>query len=173
MEQTFHAVECTHCRRRMTEHRGSGGRVQYFRCGSCHRWMSSSYAEVLAGDAAFQKRDDDAPDEKFEAVKNRLELWLAALDKQDPYRVLGVSPYDTAEAIKKRYRELALEKHPDRGGSADAMRELNAAYEQVTRHRERAGVTGEAVPAQAALPTTGSVSRRPFRYGSPLAASAR
>lgn len=36
----------------------------------------------------------------------------------------------TAAGIKERYRELAAFKHPDKGGSHEAMAELNAAYEQ-------------------------------------------
>jgi len=43
--------------------------------------------------------------------------------------VLGV-PFDSDELIVKRaYRRLAQEAHPDRGGSTEKMQELNAAYE--------------------------------------------
>ena len=31
----------------------------------------------------------------------------------DPYKILGVSPYDTDEKIKSAYRELAKKYHPD------------------------------------------------------------
>jgi curved DNA-binding protein CbpA len=51
--------------------------------------------------------------------------------------VLGVSPLDSPEAVRTRYRELALERHPDRGGSEEKMRELNDAYERILRHRQR------------------------------------
>ena len=173
MERTVHAVECTHCHRRMTQYKGDGGRIQYFRCGSCHRWVSSSYSEVLAADASFRARDDDAPDERFEAVKSKLELWLAALDRQDPFRVLGVSPYDSNETIRSRYRELALERHPDRGGSVEAMRELNAAYEQVQQHRAKTGVGQPAPVARPELPSRGTLSRRPRPFASSLPASER
>lgn len=135
MSQTIEAIECTHCHARMSEHQGSGGRVRYFRCGSCHRWVSTSYAEVLRADAKFQARAALPPeDTSFSEVKARLEQWLAVIDQQDPYRILGVSRTDSAEEIKRRYRELALQRHPDLGGTPEAMSALNAAYERLSRH---------------------------------------
>ena len=132
-------VECTHCQVRMTPHMGSGGQVRYFRCGSCQRWVSSTYAEVLRADTSFRSAAEAGgqPDERFEEVKDRLERWLAAVEAQDPCRVLGVSPVDPTDRIRSRYRELAMESHPDRGGSEDRMREINVAYERLDAHRKR------------------------------------
>jgi len=118
--------------------------VRYFRCPGCSRWVSSTYAEVLRSEARFRAHSappaapEDAPkDAEFAGIKDRLERWLAALEEQDPYRVLGVSPVDPTDLIKTRFRELALERHPDRGGSEEKMRELNLAYERVCAHRAR------------------------------------
>jgi hypothetical protein len=152
-------VECTQCGVRMSARLGSGGKVKYFRCGSCHRWVSSTYAEILRADAKVRMRrpcDDEAEDEAFAKVKDRLERWLASLDDQDPYRLLGVSPFDSSETVRERYRELAFATHPDRGGSVDRMRQLNVAYERILRHREGrpAGAlpSGTAVRREASLP---------------------
>ncbi len=130
-------VECTHCGVRMTA--SAGPQVKYFRCGSCHRWVSSMYTEVFRADVKMRTRPvrEPAADERFLAVKGKLDRWMAALEDQDPYRLMGVSPLDSLETIRARYHELALERHPDRGGSADRMRELNDAYERILRHRER------------------------------------
>jgi protein-arginine kinase activator protein McsA len=130
-------VECTHCGVRMTMH--AGARVKYFRCGSCHRWVSSTYTDIFRADAKMRThpQKEVAPSAGFIEVKDRLERWLTQLEEKDPYHLLGVSPRDSADVVRTRYRELALESHPDRGGSAERMREVNAAYERILRHRER------------------------------------
>ncbi len=51
---------------------------------------------------------------------------------RDYYEILGVSKNATAEELKRAYRKLALEYHPDRNKTKEAeakFKELNAAYE--------------------------------------------
>lgn len=131
-------VECTHCRVKMSMHLGSGTTVRYFNCPSCHRWVSSSYTEVFRADAKVRTRRQEAEGKTpFDAVKGRLDRWLAAVEDQDPYRVLGVSPMESPERIREAYRELAIANHPDRGGSPARMAQINEAYEKIHFHRER------------------------------------
>ena len=133
-------VECTFCKVVMRAWRGGGGAIRYYRCDICRRSVTSTYDEVLRADAGFRARPPAPSPEKektFTQVKDRLERWLAALDDQDPYRTLGVSPMASDEQVKSKYRELALQRHPDRGGSADEMRAVNDAYERIMRHREQ------------------------------------
>ena len=47
----------------------------------------------------------------------------------DYYRILKVPPEADLETIKKAYRARAMESHPDRGGSHQAMLEINEAFE--------------------------------------------
>lgn len=63
----------------------------------------------------------------------------------DPYNVLGVSRTDSDETIKKAYRELARKYHPDNYANnpladlaQEKMKQINEAYDQITRERSGA-----------------------------------
>lgn len=51
----------------------------------------------------------------------------------DPYELLGISPNAPANVIDAAYRALAKDAHPDHGGSAAKMAELNKAYERAKK----------------------------------------
>ena len=60
----------------------------------------------------------------------------------DPYKILGVPEDASDEEIKKAYRELARKYHPDNYHdnpledlAQEKMKEINAAYEQITKER--------------------------------------
>jgi len=139
----------------MAAHYGAENKIRYYCCPSCGRWASSTYSEALRGDAKVRVQSTQTPapnSSHFQQVKERLERWMSALDQQDPYYLMGVSPQDSAEAIRNRYRELALRRHPDRGGSALDMAELNLAYDRIVRHRSTSGSSDDARLVPSALP---------------------
>lgn len=52
----------------------------------------------------------------------------------------------TIEAIKRQYRKLALENHPDRGGDEEAMKAINAEFDALRKryynvHESQSGAT--------------------------------
>ena len=67
---------------------------------------------------------------------------------EDPYKILGVSPDATDEEIKRAYRRLAKQYHPDRNpGDAEAarkMQQINDAYERIKNPEKATGASGGA-----------------------------
>ena len=57
--------------------------------------------------------------------------------KPDYYKTLGVSKNATAEEIKKAYRKLARENHPDAGGNEEKFKDINEAYEVLSDEKKR------------------------------------
>ena len=51
----------------------------------------------------------------------------------DPYKVLKIHPSAKLEEIKKAYRELVKIHHPDKGGDAKIILEINAAWETIKK----------------------------------------
>ncbi|MFT8361621.1 MAG: TerB family tellurite resistance protein [Sporolactobacillus sp.] len=88
----------------------------------------------------------------FDTLKNRFSGYRRSAAPQPAsldacYRTLGVSSTDSLDQIKKKYRQLIKENHPDRlvsqGASAAAVQQANArvaaiksAYEQIQAARE-------------------------------------
>lgn len=52
----------------------------------------------------------------------------------NPHAILGVAPNASAEDIKMAYRRLAMQHHPDRGGSEEAFKNVKAAYEALEQN---------------------------------------
>lgn len=57
--------------------------------------------------------------------------------KRDYYEVLGVGKSASADEIKKAFRRLAVQHHPDRGGDEVKFREINEAYEVLKDEAKR------------------------------------
>lgn len=61
---------------------------------------------------------------------------MANVDKrQEALKVLGLTADADGAAVRRRYRELAMLHHPDRGGDKEKLQELNAAIKVLRRRR--------------------------------------
>lgn len=84
----------------------------------------------------------------------------------DPYSVLGVSRDASEEDIKKAYRRLAKQYHPDLNpGNAEAarkMNEINAAYEQIKNPSQANSAYGYGSQTGTSYGGTGNSSYGPY-----------
>lgn len=92
--------------------------------------------------------------------------------KRDYYEVLGVSKSATADELKRAYRKLALEWHPDRNKSPNAndkFKEINEAYEVLSNpeKKQQYDQFGHTVPGGGfggGSPFGGNYRQGPFSY---------
>ena len=56
---------------------------------------------------------------------------------KDYYQILGVTKNATQEDIKKAYRKLAHQYHPDKGGDEQKFKEINEAYQVLSNSEKR------------------------------------
>ena len=59
------------------------------------------------------------------------------LARQQALAVLGLPPNATKQQIKRRYRALAKQYHPDRGGDQRQMQRIIAAYELLMKDQPK------------------------------------
>lgn len=52
------------------------------------------------------------------------------------FKTLGVQPGASKDELKKAYRKLATQHHPDRGGNAEVFKEVSKAYDILTGKRQ-------------------------------------
>jgi curved DNA-binding protein len=53
------------------------------------------------------------------------------------YEILGVGDKATVDEIKRAYRKLASQHHPDKGGDKDKFQEIQAAYDTLSNDQKR------------------------------------
>lgn len=71
----------------------------------------------------------------LESLRETLAALPAPKVQRDPYELLGVHPAASMALIENAYRLAAQEAHPDKGGSNEAMAEVNAAIDRIRQER--------------------------------------
>lgn len=104
-----------------------GGRSIVF---PCDKYTSieqnlGAVAATLEAKRAIERHGVSTLDREFEGYK-ALPAGTPA-GTRSPYDVLGLWPLASKDEVQAAYRAPAKERHPDRGGSHEAMQELNAA----------------------------------------------
>jgi len=56
---------------------------------------------------------------------------------EDFYQILGVNQNATQDEIKKTYRKLAVEHHPDKGGDENKFKKISEAYDTIGDENKR------------------------------------
>lgn len=87
------------------------------------------------------------------------------------YQTLQLPNCASVAEIKTAYRKLALTHHPDRGGDAEKMKEINLAYEYLMKNKEAYDETLR--PTRPKVVRTGfTIIVNGFGYGSPISTTA-
>ena len=53
------------------------------------------------------------------------------------YQLLGLPDFASIDDVKKAYRKLALQHHPDKGGDIVKMQQINLAYEVLSKEKDK------------------------------------
>jgi len=67
------------------------------------------------------------------ARKYNIDNYLIEMSASEAEQILGLSGKYSAAQVKSSYRKMSLKHHPDKGGSTEMMKKVNAAYEMLKK----------------------------------------
>ncbi len=107
------------------------------KCVACDRWnkVEDNIQSIRKTIEALRGIDRWGTGDMVEAAFSGFTALPPAPPVRKWWHVLNVEPHWPTTTIHDRYKELALQRHPDRGGSHEAMSTLNTAYEEFKRER--------------------------------------
>lgn len=106
-------------------------------CFACDRWhkVEENMQAIAKTIDALRGIERWGTGDMVEAAFRGYTALPSAVQAKTWREVMGYVPGERpdAESLRARYRKLAMDRHPDRGGSNDKMAELNSAYEQAQK----------------------------------------
>ena len=88
-------------------------------------------AEGAAGGGARSRSNGRAPAAATESARG------TTTSTSSIWETLGITARATADELKRAFRQRALATHPDRGGDAEAFRQVQRAFEEAQRRIAR------------------------------------
>lgn len=106
-------------------------------CFACDRWdrVEDNLVAVAKTIEALRGIDRWGTGDMVQAAFTGFQAIEARPAKRAWWVVLGVVEGDSTTWVESRYRKLALEHHPDKGGDTATMAEINGAYDDFKRER--------------------------------------
>ena len=106
-------------------------------------------AEKEAKQTSAPVNVEELPPDKLNAINARMEDYLislmqlksdylsilASLQDTNIYSVLGLDPSVSDAEVKRAYKNLAMQLHPDKGGDTELFQQLTDAYEKILEKR--------------------------------------
>jgi hypothetical protein len=65
----------------------------------------------------------------MEKKRTRYTPFFEKMNSSDALKIFGIDSVPSTDELKNLYRTLALKNHPDKGGSLEAMKDINQAYD--------------------------------------------
>ena len=104
------------------------------------RWMAEQAVRERQEAIAQTRRETRQQRMEKERKRHQAAWWHLATqasvpaDVQQAFTLLGLPAFSSVERVREAYHRLALQRHPDRGGSHRAMVALNRAYRMALAH---------------------------------------
>jgi len=93
--------------------------------------------EVIDLSNGLPTREDPPRAQQHSFAKPVPTVPATAMDGEDPYALLGISPTASLQEIRMKFRQLVVTEHPEKGGDPKKFAKLNRAYGLLSDQEKR------------------------------------